>query len=117
MAAVAVKLCGVEVIAVPTPVVVLAAGAPVPVAFKENWSAALRRPDAAKAACRLMVGALPALVKVQVICAAGNTLAAFTVMAEPATAPKLPTLPVTAELASVQAAVVKVKVELTVSVI
>ena len=111
------KFCGVEVIAVPAPVVLLAAGAPVPVAVKENWSAAFRRPDAAKAACRLMVGALPALVNTQVICAAGKTFAAFTVMAEPATVPKLPTLPVTAELASVHAAVVKVKVELTVSVI
>ena len=101
----------------PAPVVFLAAGAPVPVAVKENWSAALSRPDAAMAACRLMVGALPALVNTQVICAAGKIFAAFTVMEVPATVPKLPTLPVTAELASVQLAVVKVKVEVTVSVI
>ncbi len=104
-------------IAVPAPVVFFAAGAPVPTAVSENWSAALRRPDAVSAACRLIVGALPALVKVQVIWAAGKTFAAGTVMAEPATVPKLPTFPVTAELASVQLAVVKVKVELTVSVI
>ena len=103
--------------AAPTPVVFLAAGAPVPTAVSENWSAPLRRPEAAKAACRLMVGALPALVNLHVICAAGKTLAAFTVMAEPATVPKLAGFPVTAELASVQAAVVKVKVELAVSVI
>jgi len=104
------------VIAETVPVVFFAAGAPVPVAVNENWSAAFRRGDD-KAACKLIVGAFPALVKVQVICAAGNTLAAGTVMAEPATVPKLPTFPVTAELASVQVALVNVKVELTVSVI
>lgn len=60
---------------------------------------------------------MPAFLNTQVICAAGNTLAGCMVMAEPATVPKLPTFPVTAELASVQLAVVKVKVELTVSVI
>jgi len=104
------------VIAETVPVVVFAAGAPVPAAVNENWSAALRRGDD-KAACKLMAGALPALVNLQVICAAGNTFAAGTVMAEPATVPKLPTFPVTAELASVQVALVNVKVELTVSVI
>ena len=111
------KLRGVEVIAVPNPVVFLAPGAPVPTAVSLNWSEKLRRPEAVKAACRLMVGALPALVNWQVICAAGSTFAAGIVMAEPATVPKLPTFPVTAELASVQVALVKVKVELTVSVI
>ena len=44
-------------------------------------------------------------------------LAAATVIAVPATVPKLPAFPVTAEFASLQLAVVKVKVELTVSVI
>ena len=54
------------------------------------------------------VGAITALVKVQVICAAGKTLAAGMVMSKPLSVPKLAGLPVTAELASVQVAVVNV---------
>ena len=58
------------------------------------------------------VGVMTALVKVQVICAAGKTLAAGMVINRPLNVPKLAGLPVTAELASVQVAVVKVKAEL-----
>ena len=54
------------------------------------------------------VGVMTALVKVQVICAAGKTLAAGMVINRPLNVPKLAGLPVTAELASVQVAVVKV---------
>ena len=54
------------------------------------------------------VGVITALVNLQVICAAGNTLAAGMVMSRPLSVPKLAGLPVTAELASVQVAVVKV---------
>ena len=49
MLAVAVKLIAAEVIAAAAPVVVIGAGAPVPVAVRLNWSDAARRPDAAKA--------------------------------------------------------------------
>lgn len=59
-----------------------------------------------------MVGVLPALVKVQVIRAAGNTLAEGIAMSWPVSVPNVPTLPVTAELASVQLAPAIVKKEL-----
>jgi len=49
---------------------------------------------------------MPALVKVQVICAAGRTLAAGIASNCPVNVPKVPLLPVTAELASVQLALV-----------
>ncbi len=49
MLAVAVKLMAAEVMAAPAPVVLMAAGAPVPVAVSLNWSAAASLPDAAKA--------------------------------------------------------------------
>ena len=48
----------------------------------------------------------------QLICAAGKTFAAGIVSIKPLSAPKLPVLPVTPELASVQLAVVKVNVTL-----
>ena len=54
------------------------------------------------------VGVMTALVNLQVICAAGRTLAAGIVISRPVRVPKLAGLPVTAELASVQVAVVKV---------
>jgi hypothetical protein len=91
------------------PVVVTAAGAPVPVTASLNWSAAAMRPAAVNAFCKRILGAMPALVKVQVICAAGKTFAAGMVSNKPETAPKEAGLPVTAELASVQLAAVKVK--------
>lgn len=53
------------------------------------------------------VGMIAALVNVQVICAAGSTLAAGIVSSKPLMAPKLPAFPVTAALASVQLADVK----------
>ena len=106
------KLIGDEVIAAPAPVVLIAAGAPVPVAISLNWSAAAKRPEAANAFCSPRVGALPALVNLQMICAAGNTLAAGMAINWPVRLPKVPTLPVTTELASVQLAPVIVKNEL-----
>lgn len=54
------------------------------------------------------VGIIAALVKVQVIWAAGKTLAAGMVSKRPLSVPKLAGFPVTPELASVQVAVVKV---------
>ena len=65
--------------------------------------------EAAKAFCSLILGATPALVKVQVIWAAGSTFAAGIVNKSPVTLPKLAGLPVTAELASVQVAPDSVK--------
>jgi len=64
-----------------------------------------------------MVGALPALVKTQVICAAGSTLAAGIDNTRLASEPKVPVFPVTAELASVQLALVRLKKEFAPSVI
>ena len=101
--------------AVPVPVVVTAAGAPEPVARRENWSAAATRPVLASAFCRLRRGALAVLVRLQVICAAARTLAAGMVTVVPANVPKLAGLPVTAALASVQLADVRVKLGSTVS--
>ena len=100
------KLIADDVMAEPAPVVVTAAGAPVPVAVRLNWSAAARRPEPERAFWKVIFGALPALVKVQVICAAGSTLAAGMASSRPVSVPKVPTLPVTAELASVQLALV-----------
>ena len=54
------------------------------------------------------VGVITALVKVQVIFAAGKTLTAGMVISRPVRPPKLAGFPVTAELASVQVAVVNV---------
>ena len=62
------------------------------------------------------VAVLNVLVKVQVICAAANTLAAGMVSTLPARLPKLPGLPVTAELASVHVALDAVKLVASVSV-
>ena len=59
---------------------------------------------------------LNVFVKVQVICAAANTLAAGMVSTLPAKVPNDPTLPVTAELASVQVALDAVKLVAGVSV-
>jgi hypothetical protein len=52
---------------------------------------------------------MPALVKVQVICAAGKTLAAGIFSNCPVSVPNEAGFPVTAELASVQAAPVSAK--------
>lgn len=57
----------------------------------------------------MILGALPALVKTQVIWAAGNTLAAGMVSNWPTKVPKLPLLPVTAEFVSVQLALAMLK--------
>ena len=103
------KLIAADVMAKPAPVVTTAAGAPVPVAVRLNWSAATRRPPPVRAFCKLIFGALPALVKVQLICAAGKTLAAGMANNCPVSVPKDPGLPVTAELASVQLALAMVK--------
>ena len=54
--------------------------------------------------CRLSNGALPALVNLHVICAAGKMLAAGMAINWPVSVPKLAGLPVTAELASEQLA-------------
>ena len=62
--------------------------------------------------CKLTVAGFAALVKVQVICAAGKTLAAGIVSNNPLSPPKLAGLPVTAEFASVHDAVVNVNVAL-----
>ena len=62
------------------------------------------------------VAVLKVFVKVHEICAAANTLAAGMVSTLPARLPKLPGLPVTAELASVQVALDAVKLVATVSV-
>ena len=51
------------------------------------------------------------MVKMQLICAAGNTLAAGIAINKPVRVPKLPELPVNAELASVQLALAIVKNE------
>lgn len=107
--AVPVNAMGAEVIAAAEPVVVTAAGAPVPVACRRNWSEAASRPEAVKAFCRLIVGALPVFVKMQLICAAGTTLAAGTVSTLPARVPKLAGFPVTAALASLHVAEVVLK--------
>ena len=58
--------------------------------------------------CTATVAGISALVKIQLICAAGKTFAAGIVSSRPVSVPKLPALPVTAALASVQLAVVKV---------
>ena len=57
------------------------------------------------------------LVMVQLICAAGNTLAAGTVSTLPAKLPKLAGLPVKAALASLHVAEVAVKLAFAASVI
>ena len=101
-----------DVMALPAPVVLIAAGAPVPVTVSLNWSAAAKRPEAAIAFCKLSNGAFPALVNLQVICAAGKTLAAGMAINWPVNVPKLAGLPVTAELASEQLAPEIVKKEL-----
>ena len=62
------------------------------------------------------VAVLNVLVKVQLICAAAKILAAGMVSTLPAKVPNVPTLPVTAELASVQVAVEAVKLVAGVSV-
>ena len=62
------------------------------------------------------VAVLNVFVKVQLICAAANTLAAGMVSALPAKVPNDPGLPVTAELASVQVALDAVKLAAGVSV-
>jgi hypothetical protein len=54
------------------------------------------------------VAGIAVLVMVQVICAAGSTLAAGTVMTVPVSAPKLAGLPVTTALASLHVADVAV---------
>ena len=98
-----------DVMAAAVPVVLTAAGAPVPVTARRNWSGAARRPDAARAFCSLIFGATPSLTKVQVICAAGSKLAAGMVNNNPVSEPKLAGFPVTAALASVQLALAIVK--------
>ena len=113
----ALNVIAAEVTAVPLPVVLMAAGAPVPVACKVNWSDAATRPAPPMAFCRLIVGGLAVLVKVQMICAAATTLATGMVSVLPLRVPKLAGFPVRAELASVQLAAVTVKVGLAVSVI
>ncbi len=70
---------------------------------------AAKRPAALNAFCSRIFGAFPALVNVQEICAAGSTLAAGIVSSKPVKFPKLAGLPVTAALASVQVAPVKLK--------
>lgn len=85
--------------------------------LNENWSEPAIRPLAVKAACSEIVGALPELVKMQFICAAGTMFAAGIVTDEPAIVANVPVFPVIAELASLHVAVAKVKVELAVSVI
>ena len=62
------------------------------------------------------VAVITALVNTQLICAPAKTFAAGIVSTLPAKAPKVPTLPVTAELASVQLAADALKLAAGVSV-
>lgn len=100
----------------PTVAVVMAAGT----AFK-LVAVKVKGPPAAPRVifCTATVAAvavLNVLVKVQVICAAANTLAAGMVSTLPAKLPKLAAFPVTAEFASVQVALDAVKLVAGVSV-
>jgi hypothetical protein len=67
--------------------------------------------------CSFTVAGQAVLVRVQLICAAGMTLAAGTVSTLPAKLPKLAGLPVKLALASVQVAAVVLKLALAASVI
>lgn len=57
----------------------------------------------------MILGALPELMKVHTICAAGKTLAAGMANNWPVNVPNVPLLPVTAAFESVQLALVIVK--------
>jgi hypothetical protein len=98
---------------VPATVVEMAAGAAVRL-DTENTNAP---PGAPVVVLRTRtVAEIAVLVRMQLIRAAGNTLAAGTVSTEPARLPKLAGLPVKAALASEQVAPVAVKLALAASV-
>ena len=107
-------LAGVVGAAVPIVAVVIAAGAEL-----RFDTAKLNGPPSPPVVifCTATVAGLAVLVIVQLICAAGRTLAAGTVKTPAARLPKLGGLPVKLELASVQVAEVAVKLALAASVI